>query len=96
MKTTSSNRTSSRLIWNGGPDPDSLRPPSVLEDLVSGGALTDFQTRWLAERWDELPNDWSRHPFCRQIGEHTRTFIDRLRSETQPSATLRPLQSAVQ
>jgi hypothetical protein len=52
--------------------------PAVLEDLASSGTLTAFQARWLAEQWDQLPDDWSRHPFCHQLGEHTCALIDGL------------------
>lgn len=54
-----------------------------LEDLVAGGALTNFQACWLIEHWRELPNDWACHPFCQQVREHTRACIDHLRREAR-------------
>jgi hypothetical protein len=48
----------------------------LLVQLRRAGALTALQAEWLAERWEGLPDDWASHPYCRQIGEHTRAYID--------------------
>lgn len=50
-----------------------------LDVLRRSGALTTFQAEWLAEHCDELPDDWASHPYCRQVREHARAYIDRER-----------------
>jgi hypothetical protein len=51
----------------------------LLDVLRRSGALTAFQAEWLAGHWDELPDDWARHPYCQQVRGHTRAYIDRER-----------------
>jgi len=48
----------------------------VLIQLTHAGALTAFQAEWLAKHWEELSDDWASHPYCQQLGEHTRAYID--------------------
>jgi hypothetical protein len=55
------------------------RRVQLLTDLESGGALTAWQARRLADHWDSLPDDWASHPYCRQVREHARAYIDRER-----------------
>jgi hypothetical protein len=49
---------------------------AIVLKLAFDGALTSFQAKWVIEQWATLPADWSCHPYCRQIGEHTAAFID--------------------
>jgi hypothetical protein len=56
--------------------PDAER---FLADLHVSGVLTTFQAEWLAGHWDVLAEDWASHPYCHQVREHTRAYIDRER-----------------
>jgi hypothetical protein len=60
-------------------------PLARIEDLRSGGALTDFQANRLIERWDDLPYDWHRDPYFHQVGEHSVAYINQWR-QRQASA----------
>jgi hypothetical protein len=51
----------------------------LLDVLRRSGALTTFQAQWLTEHCDDPPDDWASHPYCRQVREHTRAYIDRER-----------------
>lgn len=51
------------------------RLPDIVNDLLRGGALTEHQATWLAERWPYLPDDWPSHPLLCSTGEHTRALL---------------------
>ena len=63
-----------------GPDPSraaSANPETLLGALERSDVLTNRQAHWLAERWDDLPQDWYRNPYFHTVCEHTVAFIGR-------------------
>jgi hypothetical protein len=53
--------------------------PPIVADLLAGGALTEYQATWLAERWPDLPDDWAANPYLRSVREHSRAYINHYR-----------------
>jgi len=66
--TSQATYVSARSLAGASPDGTLLR-------LLERGALTPWQVEWLAEHWDNLPQDWHRDPYFHTVREHTVAFI---------------------
>jgi hypothetical protein len=53
---------------------------ALLADLERGGALSSFQARRLLAGWPTPRDDWASSPYFRNVGEHSRAYIDQLRA----------------